>query len=130
MGPNRNCYHNRNNNKTENIGGRKIINCHTNPKINSIHIWWKVFFFSPCLFCEKKRQWQPTPVLLPGKSHAQRNLVGCSPWGCCELDTTEQIHFHFSFFPCLFSMKDFDFMLLHSYAHTIDYTIFLNQLSW
>ena len=27
-------------------------------------------------------QWQPTPVLLPGKSHGQRNLVGCSPWGC------------------------------------------------
>jgi len=28
------------------------------------------------------RQWQPTPVLLPGKSHGQRSLVGCSPWGC------------------------------------------------
>ena len=27
-------------------------------------------------------QWHPTPVLLPGKSHAQRSLVGCSPWGC------------------------------------------------
>ena len=26
--------------------------------------------------------WHPTPVLLPGKSHGQRNLVGCSPWGC------------------------------------------------
>ena len=26
-------------------------------------------------------QWQPTPVLLPGKSHGQRSLVGCSPWG-------------------------------------------------
>ena len=29
-----------------------------------------------------RRQWQPTPVLLPGKSHGQRSLVGCSPWGC------------------------------------------------
>ena len=28
-----------------------------------------------------RRQWQPTPVLLPGKSHRQRSLVGCSPWG-------------------------------------------------
>ena len=28
-----------------------------------------------------RRQWQPTPVLLPGKSHGQRSLVGCSPWG-------------------------------------------------
>ena len=27
-------------------------------------------------------QWYPTPVLLPGKSHGQRSLVGCSPWGC------------------------------------------------
>ena len=39
----------------------------------------------------------PTPVLLPGKSHGWRSLVGCSPWGCYELDTTEQLHFHFSF---------------------------------
>ena len=29
-----------------------------------------------------RRQWHPTPVLLPGKSHGQRSLVGCSPWGC------------------------------------------------
>ena len=28
-----------------------------------------------------RRQWQPTPVLSPGKSHVQRSLVGCSPWG-------------------------------------------------
>jgi len=28
-----------------------------------------------------RRQWQPTPVLLPGKSHGVRSLVGCSPWG-------------------------------------------------
>ena len=28
-----------------------------------------------------RRQWQPTPVLLPGKSHGRRSLVGCSPWG-------------------------------------------------
>ena len=29
----------------------------------------------------RRRQWQPTPVLLPGKSHEWRSLVGCSPWG-------------------------------------------------
>ena len=34
-------------------------------------------------------QWQPTPVLLPGKSHGRRNLIGCSLWGCTESDTTE-----------------------------------------
>ena len=41
-------------------------------------------------------QWQPTPVLFPGKSHGQRSLVGCSPWGREESDTTERLHFHFS----------------------------------
>ena len=41
-------------------------------------------------------QWQPTPVFLPGKSHGRRSLIGCSPWGCKELDTTEWLHFHFS----------------------------------
>ena len=45
----------------------------------------------------QRRQWHPTPVLLPGKSHGWRSLVGCSPWGRKELDTTEQLHFHFSF---------------------------------
>ena len=39
--------------------------------------------------------WRPTPVLLPGKSHGRRSLVGCSPWGQEELDMTEQLHFHF-----------------------------------
>src|SRR5574340_952756 len=43
-----------------------------------------------------RRQWHPTPVLLPGKSHGWRSLVGCNPWGCEESDTTEQLHFHFS----------------------------------
>ena len=42
------------------------------------------------------RQWHPTPVLLPGKPHGQRSLVGCSPWGRKELDTTQRLHFHFS----------------------------------
>ena len=41
-------------------------------------------------------QWHPTPVLLPGKSHGWRTLVGCSPWGRWELDTTERLYFHFS----------------------------------
>ena len=36
-----------------------------------------------------RRKWQPTPVSLPGTSHGQRRLVGCSPWGRKELDTTE-----------------------------------------
>ena len=42
-----------------------------------------------------RRQWQPTPVLLLGKSHGRRSLVGCSPWGCEKSDTTEWLPFHF-----------------------------------
>ena len=38
----------------------------------------------------------PHSVLLPGKSHGQRSLVDCSPWGCTELNMTERLHFHFS----------------------------------
>ena len=48
----------------------------------------------------RRRQWHPTPVLLPGKSHGRRILVGCSPWGREESDTTERLHFHFSL-PCI-----------------------------
>ena len=44
----------------------------------------------------RRRQWHLTPVLLPGKSHGQRSLVGYSPWGHEESDTTERLHFHFS----------------------------------
>ena len=43
-----------------------------------------------------RRKWYPTPVLLPGKSHGWRSLVGCSPWGREESGTTERLHFHFS----------------------------------
>ena len=48
----------------------------------------------------QRRQWHPTPVLLPGKSHGRRSLVGCSPWGHWGSDTTERLHFHFSL-PCI-----------------------------
>ena len=43
----------------------------------------------------RRRRWHPPPVLLPGKSHGQRSLVGCSPCGCLESDMTERLHFHF-----------------------------------
>ena len=43
-----------------------------------------------------RRKWHPTPALFPGKSHGPRSLVGYSPWGCKESDTTESLHFHFS----------------------------------
>ena len=52
-------------------------------------------FFTIIYLQENKQQWQPTPVLLPGKSHGWRSLIGCSPWGCQESDATERLHFHF-----------------------------------
>ena len=52
---------------------------------------------STCLasYYLRGRQWQPTPVLLPGKSHGRRSLEGCGPWGRWGSDTTEGLHFHF-----------------------------------
>ena len=44
----------------------------------------------------QKGQWHPTPVLLLGKSHGRRSVVGYGPWGRKESDTTEQLHFHYS----------------------------------
>ena len=52
----------------------KVYLCSNKLLIN--HIYWR-------------RRWKPTPVLLPGKSHGRRSLVGCSPWGHEESDTTE-----------------------------------------
>ena len=49
-------------------------------------------------------KWQSTPVLLPRKSHGQRSLVGYSPWGRKESDTTERLHFtslHIPFSPSI-----------------------------
>ena len=62
----------------------------------------KQLFLTLGIYCshlqsfERRRQWQPTPVLLSGKSDGRRSLVGFSPWGREESDTTERLHFHFS----------------------------------
>ena len=50
-----------------------------------------------------RREWQPTPVFLPGKSHGQRSLAGYNPWGHKESDTTERLphthaHTYYSYF--------------------------------
>ena len=54
------------------------------------------FLNKRCQLVSQRRQWHPTPVLLSGKSHGWRSLVGCSPWGRWELGMTQWIHFHFS----------------------------------
>ena len=60
-----------------------------------------VFWNKENLWCiNRRRQWHSTPVLLSEKSHGRRSLVGCSPWGHQESDTTERPHFHFSL-PCI-----------------------------
>ena len=56
--------------------------------------YWAYFLSIVCRV--PKVQWHSTLVLLPGKSHGRRSLVGCSPWGREESDTTERLHFHFS----------------------------------
>ena len=55
-----------------------------------------MLFFKHSIGYFQRRRWHPTLVLLPGKSHGQRSLVGCSPWGCEESDMTERLHFHVS----------------------------------
>ena len=75
--------------------------------------WW-LRGYSVCLQCRRprfnpwvrkisrRRKRQPTPVLLPGKSHGWRSLVGYGPWGCKESDMTERRHFAlFSLSPSL-----------------------------
>ena len=48
-----------------------------------------------------RRKWQPTPVFFLGKFHEQRSLVGYSPWGHKDLDTTEHTHIHLSIRPSI-----------------------------
>ena len=55
---------------------------------------WTYLLFSLTRYCRGRRQWHPTPVLLPEKSHGWRSLEG--PWGCWESDMTERLHFDFS----------------------------------
>ena len=54
------------------------------------------FYLWEIILSFRRRQWHPTPVLLPGKSHGRRSLEGCGPWGRWGSDTTERLHFHFS----------------------------------
>ena len=74
--------------------------------------WW-LRGYSVCLQCVRprfdpwvekitwRRKWQPTPVLLPGKSHGCRSLVGYSPWGLKESDMIERLQFHLHLFGTL-----------------------------
>ena len=70
-----------------------------NTGVSSLSLLQEIFAtqeLNPGLLHCRRRQWHPTPVLLPGKSHGRRSLVGCSPWGHQESDMTERLHFPFS----------------------------------
>ena len=57
---------------------------------------YKFTYLGGSQYIYRRRQWHPTLVLLPRKSHGRRSLVSCNPWGRYELDMTELLHFHFS----------------------------------
>ena len=62
---------------------------------NLMTIIYNSVLFCYILFAKRvefnwRRKWQPTPVFSPGESLGRRSLVGSSPWGHKESDTTEQ----------------------------------------
>ena len=80
----------------------------SNPHLLIWQLPWCLSWQSVCLQCRRpgfnprvrkvpwRRKLQPTPVLLPGKPHGRRSLVGYNPRGRRESNTTEQFHFHFT----------------------------------
>ena len=72
-----------------NFYNRKLWPPHTH---SHTHIYKYIYFI-----IKSEKTMAPTPVLLPGKFHGRRSLVGCSPWGRYELDTTEWLDFTFHF---------------------------------
>ena len=68
----------------------QVVQMVKNPPANAGDVREKDHRFDPCFGTTPWRTaWQPTPVFLPGESHGQRSLVGYSPWGHKEPDTTE-----------------------------------------
>ena len=66
-----------------------------------------------------RREWLPTPVVLPGKSHGQKTLVGYSPWGCKELDMNDHTHTHKLSHTCKLFLKDSQKYLLSRWFYMI-----------
>ena len=71
-----------------NIVNRLYPNTKLSLKFGGKKIWhiYRIEYYSVIKW---RRRWHPTPVLLPGKSHGWRSLVGCHLWGHTESDTTE-----------------------------------------
>ena len=66
-------------------------------KTNECYLNWNIVINRSYLYIYRRRQWQPTPVLLPGKSHGRRSLVGCSPWEAKSLTRLSDFTFSFHF---------------------------------
>ena len=66
----------------------------TSSRTNLIDLFYCLFLVSISFIC-RRRQWHPTPVLLPGKFHGWRSLVDYSPWGRKESDTTDWLHYYY-----------------------------------
>ena len=83
--------------------GRSAIRVSLAEKWKQFEDLWCFRWCSICLLCRRpgfdpwarkipwRREWQPTPVFLPGEFHGQRSLMGYSPWDCKESDTTERL---------------------------------------
>ena len=77
-----------------------------------------------------RREWLPTPVLLPGEFHVQRSLVGCSPWSHQELGTTEQLTFSFHARCFTYIISSFLFFVFFSLTNPVKYLVLISFLKW
>ena len=78
------------------VTGMERVSFHSNRKERRCQRMFKLPHNCTHLTRYLEKEMAPTPVLLPRKFHGRRSLMGCSPWGREELDTTERLHFHFS----------------------------------
>jgi len=74
-----------------------------------------------------RRKWQPTPVFLPGKSHGWWNLVGYSPWGRKELDTTEQLHWDWALDKLLSGIWIYEFIYMYECMWKLSWHLYFCQ---
>ena len=93
---------------------RKQITVHSNSEFQSICLQCGRPGFDPWVGkIPWRRKWQPTPVFLPGESHGRRSLVGYSPQGHKQSDTTERLHFHFHRSLVPNTLRKRTFLILH-----------------
>ena len=75
-----------------------------------------------------RRKQQPTPIFLPGKFHGQRSLVGYSPWGCKESDTTEQLSTQFQVYSKVIQLYIYMYLLFFKFFSHLGYYKILSSL--